>query len=613
MSNGINMSFKNFHIILGLIILWVSPLLAEKQHGIAMHNDLKYPAGFKNFDYVNPNAPKGGTLKLGVVGTFDSTNPYITKGSPPVGLSLLSERLVFESLMERSKDEPFSLYSGIAESVEVAPDRSWITFYINPKAKWADGKPITVNDVIFSHKTLRDKGRANSRLFYSRVAKVEKVGTNGVKFTFKPKEDGSGIDPELPLLIALMSVLPEHFFAGRDFEKVSLEPMMGSGPYRIVEIKPAHRIVYERRPDYWAKDLPASRGKDNFDRVEVNYYREANVARVAFAAGEFDVKAELNPAEWYKAYDFKAVKSGQVKKVELDHINPMGMFGYCFNTRRDIFKDPRVRRALAYAFDFKWINDNFFHGVYKRHRSYFDNSELAATGLPSKEELALLDPYKSELPQEVFTQQYTVPEANNQTELRANLKKAKELLEQAGWHVKDGVLSNDKSCQKFEFELLLYNKEDEKVAIAFARQLKHLGIIMKIRTVDPAQFERRRMTYDYDMIAHTWGVSRSPGNEQYYYWGSKFVEEPGSRNYAGIKLKAVDALCGKVATAKTRPELLTALHALDRVLLWGHYVVPLYYNNKSFLAYWDKFGFPAFTPGVPVSFMSWWSKAAEQK
>lgn len=597
-------------LIVCLIFLGVNPLLADKQYGIAMHNDLKYPKGFNNFDYVNPNAPKGGTLKLGVVGTFDSTNPYLTKGTPPVGLSVLTERMVFESLMQRSIDEPFSLYSGIAESVEVAPDRSWITFYLDPRAKWADGKPITVKDVLFSYHTLREKGAPNMRLYYSRVAQVEQVGPNAVKFSLKPKEDGSGIDPELPLLIALMNVLPEHFFAGRDFEKVSLEPIMGSGPYKIIEIKPAHRIVYERRPDYWAKDLPTTRGKYNFDRVEVNYYRESNIARVAFAAGEFDIKGELNPAEWYKSYDFKAVRDGKINKVELQHVQPMGMQGYCFNTRREIFKDPRVRRALAYAFDFKWINDKFFHGAYRRHKSYFDNSELASSGLPTKDELSLLEPFKDQMPPEVFTQEYTVPEATSPSSMRDNLKEAKELLEQAGWHIKNGKLINDKTGRPFEFELLLYNKENEKVAIAFARQLKHLGIEMKIRTVDPAQFENRRLTYDYDMIVHTWGVSRSPGNEQLYYWGSKFVDQPGSRNYAGINSKVVDALCNKVATAKTRPELITALHALDRVLLWGHYVIPLYYNNINFVAYWDKFGHPSFSPEVAPHYMTWWSKEA---
>jgi len=606
------MYLRNFLFILGLIWVGVNPLFGEKQHGIAMHNHLKYPKEFKNFDYVNPNAPKGGTLKIGVIGTFDSTNPFLTKGTPPVGLSVLTETLVFESLMKRASDEPFSLYGGIAEAVEMAPDRSWVTFYIDPRARWADGKPITAKDVIFSYQILRDKGRPNMRLYYSRVAKVEQVGPNAVKFTLKPKEDGT-IDRELPMLMALMSVLPEHFFAGRDFEKVSLEPLMGSGPYKIVDIKPAHRIVYERRPDYWAKDLPATRGQYNFDRVEADYFREANVARVAFAAGEYDVKEELNPAEWHKCYDFKAVKAGKVKKMELAHVNPIGMSGFCMNTRKDIFKDPCVRRALAYAFDFKWINDNFFHGIYKRHKSYFDNSELSSKGLPTKEELVLLEPFKGEVPAEVFTQEYAVPEATNQATLRENLKKARELLEQAGWHIQKGELVNDKTGQPFTFELLLYNKETEKVAIAFARQLKHLGIHMKIRTVDPAQYEHRRLSYDYDMILFTWGISRSPGNEQVFYWGSKFVDEPGSRNYPGIKLKAVDVLANTIATSKTRPELIAAVHALDRVLLWGHYVVPLYYNNIRFIAYWDKFGFPAFSPEVGVSYVSWWSKAAEKK
>lgn len=389
--------FATLLFLLHPLVSWGAP-----QHGIAMHGDLKYKPG-EAFSYVNPKAPKGGTLRLSAIGTFDSTNPYLTKGIAPGGVSLFSEPLVFESLLKRAKDEPFSLYGLIAESLEVALDRSWIIFHLNPKATWADGRPITVEDVIFSHKILRDKGRPNLRLFYSRVQKVEKLGNRSVKFTFKPLEDGRGYDPELPLLIGLAHVLPKHFFEGRDFEKVSLKPLMGSGPYRLESLKPGHGVTYVRRSDYWGWGLPVNAGQHNFDRIKFEYYRDTKVALEAFKAGQYDFRGEPNPRNWYTSYDFPGVREGRVTKIEVPHRRPVVVFAMIMNTRRALFRDPEVRRALSYAFDFEWLNKNLYYGALKRMQSYFDNTELACGGLPEGGELALLEPFRDQLPREVFT------------------------------------------------------------------------------------------------------------------------------------------------------------------------------------------------------------------
>lgn len=578
-----------------------------RQHAIAMHNDIKYPPNFPYFEGVNPQAPKGGILKIGGIGTFDSTNPFITKGTPPIGLSLFSEKLVFETLMYRAPDEPFTLYPLIAESIEVAPNRSWIIFHLNPKATWADGRPITAKDILFSYETLRDKGRPNFRMYYSRVATAQILGEWSIKFSFKPLEDGS-FDPELPLLLGLMSILPKHFFDGKDFEKTSLDFLLGSGPYRVAEVKPGHKIIYERRPDYWGKELPCNVGLYNFDRIEVTYYRDPHVARMAFAAGEFDFYHESDPGSWKNSYDFKAVKEGKVKKVSFTHKHPAGMHAYCMNTRRDIFKDSKVRQALTYVFNGLWINKNFFHNSYQRNRSFFDNCEFAHQGIPSPEELTLLDPYRKEIPTEVFEKPYYPPNYFPKENFRHNKLKALELLKEAGWIVQKGHLQHQGTGKPFTFELLLYNKDDEKIALAFAKDLADLGIKMTIRTIDSAQFETRRLKFDYDMIVQYWGITRSPGNEQTYYWSSAAAEEEGSRNYAGVKNPAVDFLCKRVGTARNRSELITTLHALDRILLWNHYGIPLYYNNITHIAHWEKLDHPPLSPESPIRLMSWWIK-----
>lgn len=582
----------------------------QKTHAISMHQDVRYPKDFKHFDGVNPKAPKGGTLKLGVVGTFDSTNPFITKGTAPVGLSLYSERMVFEGLLMRSPDEPFTLYGWLADSLEVAPDRSWVIFYVNPKARWADGEPVTPQDVVFSHETLRDKGAPNMRMMYSKVKSVELVGERGVKFTFKTQEDGT-YNPEMPLLIGLMSVIPKHYFEGRDFEKTSLEFVIGSGPYRIVDLKPGHRIVYERRDDYWGADLPVMVGKNNFDRISVEYYREVNVAQLAFESGEYDFRAELDVN---KQQDIrKKSRNSKHSIVEYEHKNPVALTTYCMNSRREIFKDRRVRLALSYAFDFHWLNKNLFYDAFKRNRSFFENTELSHQGLPTQAELKLLEPFRDQIPAEVFEKPYYPANYHADSNYREGLKVAQALLKEAGWEIQEGVLRNSKTGQPFAFELMLYNKNDEKIALAFERSLKRLGIQMTIRTLDAAQYEMRRLKFDYDMILNAWFAGRSPGAELTFYWGSKMADQEGSRNYPGIKSEAIDFLCKYIAAAKTREDLVTGSHALDRLLMWGHYVIPLFYNNRVFVAHASKLAYPEIDPNRSISLATWWSKEAKTK
>ncbi|MCE2951003.1 MAG: extracellular solute-binding protein [Alphaproteobacteria bacterium] len=576
-----------------------------KETALSMHGDVKHTVDAP-LPYMNPKAPKGGLIRFGVVGTFDTTNPFVTKGTPPAGLSLYSERLVFEPLMKRSGDEPFTLYGLLAEKYDIAPDRSWIIFYINPKAKWADGKPVTAKDVLFTFETLREKGQPNMRLYYGRVETAELLEGNAIKFTFKKTDEGT-YDPEQPLLMALMSVIPAHFFEGRDFEKASLEPLMGSGPYRIKIIEPGRRISYERRPDYWAKDLPIQQGQYNFEEVRFDFYRDSKVAFEAFKAGAYDIYADADPSHWRTAYDFPAARQGRVIKQEWSHHNPVGLKGFAMNMRRPFFQDARVRRAFIEAFDFETLNRTLFGGEYTRSHSFFSNTELASQEIPQGKEKALLETIP-DLPKALFTESYHVPRTDGSGRDRKNLKKALTLLQAAGYQLRAGKLVDAKTGTPFVFEILLYNPEDQKIALAYAKNLKVLGIDATIRTVDPTQYESRRLKFDYDMIIHTWGHSLSPGAEQKHYWTSRAAKEEGSRNYPGIQSKAIDLLCDAVSKAKDRESLVIAIRALDRALLWGDYVVPLYYSAKTRLAYWDKFGYPEINPRVGVVFSTWWHK-----
>jgi microcin C transport system substrate-binding protein len=574
---------------------------ARAAHGASMYGDLKYGPGFTHFDYANPDAPRGGTLVLSAVGSFDSLNPYILKGTPASGVTLM-----FETLTTGSADEPFSEYGLLAESIEMPEDRSWVIFTLRPEARWHDGQPITVEDVIWTLETLKAKGHPFYRAYYANIAKAEKVGERQVKMTF---EEGR-INRELPLIAGQMPVLPKHYYEQVPFDKTTLQPPLGSGPYKIRRLEPGRSIVFERVPDYWGADLPVNRGRYNFDVVRYEYFRDNNVALEAFKAGVYDFRAENESKLWATAYTGPAFDAGLIVKEEIPHERGTGMQGFVFNTRRDLFKDPRVRAALGYAFDFEWTNANLFYGQYSRTESYFSNSELAATGLPSAAELALLEPYRDQLPDEVFTTAYEAPATDGSGNNRANLRNALELLREAGWAVQDGKL-RDASGRPFTFEILLVSPAFERIAGPFVQNLQRLGIEARVRTVDTAQYQNRIDDFDFDMTVATWGQSLSPGNEQRDFWSTPAAGTPGSRNLAGIKDPVVDALIDKIIQAPTREDLVAATRALDRVLLWGHYVIPHWHIQVERVAYWNKFAHPEITPRFGLDLFAWWIDAAK--
>lgn len=585
------------------LMLLVSPTpfvsaWAQPQHGLAMHGTLKYPSDFTHFDYVNPNAPKGGELRLADQGPFDSLNPFITKGQTPDGAAL-----PFDTLMDSAADEPFSEYGLIAETVETPPDRSWVIFSLRKQARWHDGQPITADDVIFSLETLRTKGAPHYRFYYAGVDKMEKLGDRRVKFSFKP-----GDNRELPLILGQLPILPKHYWQGKTFDETTLVPPLGSGPYRVGKFEPGRFITYERVADYWAKDMPTQKGRYNFDRIRYDVYRDGTVALEALKAGEYDLRLENESKKWATGYsDWDAVKTGKAVLREFRHGMPSGMQGYAFNLRRPLFADIRVREALAQAFDFEWANRNLFYGQYARTNSYFDNSELAAKGLPGADELALLEPLRAQLPPPVFSQEYQSPPTDPDLGIRPNLRRAVALLEQAGWQVVDGKLQ-DAGGQPFRFEILLNSPAFERITLPFARNLKRLGIDATVRTVDPTQYVNRVREFDFDMIVMSWGQSLSPGNEQSMYWSSEAAEQPGSRNVGGIRNKAIDTLIDKVIAAPGRRELVAATRALDRVLLWNWYVIPQWHSPVIRVALWDKFGQPELVPMQGWQMHALWAK-----
>ncbi len=565
-------------------------------HGLAMYGQPKYPAGFSHFDYVNANAPKGGEVRLEALGTFDSLNPYIVKGQPAGPAAM-----PFETLLVPSADEPFSEYGLIAETVEVPDDRSWVVFNLRKEARFHDGSPITADDVLFSFDILKSKGAPFFRAYYASVVKAEKLADRKVRFVF-----AKGENRELPLIVGQMPILSKKYWQNRAFDETTLEPPLGSGPYRVESFEPGRYIVMKRVENYWGKDLPVNKGLYNFDRIRTDYYRDSTVALEAFKAGEYDIRPENESKKWATGYDFPAVTEGQVKLRQFSNQRPTGMQGYAYNIRRPLFQDPRVRRALAYAFDFEWTNKNLFYGQYVRTKSYFSNSDLASSGLPSAEERKLLDPLKDEIPPEVFTAEYEPPEVKGTDGLRNNLRIAAGLLKEAGWVVKDGKLVNGKTGQPFTFEILLDQPVWERISLPFAQNLQRLGIQANVRTVDTAQYKNRVDSFDFDMIVDVWGESLSPGNEQREFWGSAAADMQGSRNVVGIKSKAVDDLIETVVAAPDRPSLVTRVHALDRVLLGGYYVIPHWHISYDRVAYWDKFGMPETVPQQGYQMMAWW-------
>ncbi len=573
-----------------------------------MHGAPKYAEGFGHFDYVNPNAPQGGQLRLGVAGTFDSLHPFIVRGQAPQGLATGAFSLVYESLMARSWDEPFSLYGLIAESVEVPDDRTGIVFNLNPKARWQDGKPITAGDVLFSFATLRDQGRPNHRTYYKKVAKAERLDERRVRFTFSRNDDGT-IDREMPLIMGLMPVLPQHVWKDRAFNETTLEPPVGSGPYKVTKVEPGRSITYTRDPDYWGRDMPSQRGQYNFATIRLDYYRDDGIALQAFKAGQFDLRREPDPTKWATAYDIPAAREGRVKMARFEHHRPEAMYGFILNTRRPLFQVPALREAVGYAFDFGWINRSLFHGLYNRTESYFPNSELAATGLPEGREKEVLEKFRDKLPARVFTEPVAPPSPDGSEESRrANLLKASEMLRQAGYVVKEEKLYAPDGSP-VTFEVLLSDPAEEKVALEWTRMLQRLGIAAHVRTVDSAQYQARLTSFDYDVTTGRWYNSLSPGNEQIFYWGSQAAAQQGSRNYPGIHDSVVDALAEAIPAALTRDDLVATTRALDRVLMAGHYVIPFYHLGADPIAFWaNRIDHPKAPPLYGPILETWWAK-----
>jgi len=571
-------------------------------HGVAMHGTLKYGPDFQHLDYVNPDAPKGGELRQAEIGGFDSLNAFILRGDPAAGLSLISE-----TLTEQTQDEPFSEYGLIARTIEIPADRSSVSYTLRPEARWHDGQPITVEDVIWSFETLKEKGHPFYRSYYAEVLKAEASGPNRVTFTFKRAGNR-----ELPLIMGQLPVLPKHYWATRDPGQTTLEPPLGSGPYRIAAVEPGRGITYERVKDYWGRDLPLNRGRYNFDRLRFDYFRDAGVALEAFFAGAFDFRAENIAKTWATSYDAPPVKAGQIIKREVKHQLPSGMQAFVYNTRRPLFQDRRVRQALAYLFDFEWSNRNLAFGAYVRTASYFSNSELASAGAPSAAELAVLEPFKGQEPQEVFTTGYQPPVTDGSGNNRANLRQALELLTQAGWLLKDNKLVNAQTGAPFKFEIVDQSPAFSRWVGPFIDNLKRIGIEASFRLVDSAQYQNLLNDFDFDMTISVFPQSLSPGNEQLDFWGSSRAETKGSRNLAGVKDPVVDALIDQIIQAPDRQALVTRVQALDRVLLWGFYVIPQWHFDRYRLAYWDKFGLPEKTPpyGLGVA-DTWWEDPAK--
>lgn len=554
--------------------------------------------------YTDPQAPKGGRLVHGVLGTFDSLNPFIVKG-----LAVHSIRgYVIESLMARGYDEPFTLYGLLAKTVETDAERSYVIFNLDPAARFSDGKPVTPQDVIFSWQLLRDHGRPNHRTYYAKVAKAEITDAHSVRFDLT----GSS-DRELPLILGLMPVLPKHAIDPAVFEETTFAPPLGSGPYVVSDVKPGHGITFKRDPNYWGRNLPINRGFWNFDEIRFDYYRDANSHFEAFKKGLYDVRAESDPGRWQTAYKIPAVADGRIVKEEFPDGLPKGMLAFVFNTRRPVFADIRVREAIAMLFDFEWVNHNYFFGLYRRTASYFAGSELASLNRPADaRERALLQSFPGAVRADILEGKWAPPVADGSGRDRGTLKKALALLDAAGYQLQGSQLVERNTGKPLTFEILVVTRDQERLALAFSRDLKRAGISVTIRNVDAVQYDRRRQTYDFDMIQNQWDASLSPGNEQAFYWGSAAADTAGTRNYMGVRSPAVDAIIAAMLAAKDRDEFVSAVRALDRVLLSGFYVIPLFHHPALWIARWSRIGRPDATSLSGFLPETWWQKTARQ-
>lgn len=588
-----------FAALAGLTQIWIQTAgaSAEPAHAIAMHGTPALQSGFPNFPYVDPDAPKGGRVTLGSSGSFDNLNPMIVRGEPVQGI----REFVIESLMARSQDEPFTLYGLIAQSIDVPDDRSQVTFALDKRARFSDGTPLTAADVLFSFEVLRDKGRPNYRTYYKKVAKVDVLSDHEIRFVFADAEDR-----ELPLILGLMPVLPRHLMSADTFEETTLAPMVGSGPYRIAAADPGRSITYRRDPDYWARDLPVNRGRFNFDEIRFEYYREGSTQFEAFKTGAIDLRNEDDPAMWAKRYDFPAVRDGRVTREEIPIGLPAGMTGLVFNTRRAVFADERVREALIQLFNFEWVNKSFFNGLYRRTQSYFERSILSSAGRPADaRERSLLAPFADAVLPAILEGTWRVPESDGSPQNRASARRAFEMLSAAGYSLEGGRLV-DTTGKQLSFEILASNTGQERLLGAFTGDLARLGIRARIRVVDSAQYQSRLKDYDYDMIQFTWPSSLSPGNEQLFRWSSRVADQPGSYNYAGVKNPAADAMIAAMLAAESNEDFVSAVRALDRVLLSGRYVIPLFFPPAQWVASWNRLAHPGRMPLFGFNLDTWW-------
>jgi peptide/nickel transport system substrate-binding protein len=587
------------HLSLFVLLISGNAFTAAAETSLAMHGAAKYTEDFKAFQYVNPDAPKGGHLRLPAIGSFNSLNPFLIKGVAPKGL-----RLVYQSLLLRSADEPFTLYGNLAEHFEMPEDRSEITFRLNPKARFSDGTALTPQDVLFSWESLRLKGRPNHRQYYGQVETATILDDGRLRFVFK---ENAG--REIPLILGLMPIVSKAFFSNIPFEQTSLVAPVGTGPYMVDQIDPGRRVRYRRNPDFWGWGLPAYQGRYNFSTITFDYFRDADIAFEAFAAGELDAYFENDPGKWVAR---KSASPAKYQALEVPITNPAPMLGLAFNTRQSVFEDIRVRRALGYAFDFNWINRNLLHGLYARTTSYFQNSILAATGLPSQAETDLLIPFKQELPTDLFNTPFTQPESTDSKSLRRNLRLARKLLLEAGWKAgKSGLLTNVKG-EIFKFEILLQDSQYLKILSGFQKNLATLGIKATVRRVDTASYQARLNAFDFDMIVREWGESLSPGNEQAFYWHSAAANQSGSRNYPAIKSLAIDKMIDTIITARNRDDLENATRALDRVLQWGHYVIPLYHNGYQWLYQSKRTHMPEKSINKGTTIDLWWQSPIDE-
>ena len=583
------------------------PALAQDvaaRHGLSVFGDLKYGADFAHFGYVNPDAPKGGAIKVPGLDTFETVHPFILKGRKEI----LAKALLFDTLMARSFDEPDSFYALVAKSVEVPADKSWVAFNIDPRARFHDGSRITAADIVFTFNALKKDGHPRYRVTFRDVDRAEATAPDRVKFTFKP-----GTHRDLPTRLAALPVLSRAYYAKVEFKKTTFEAALASGPYKVAKYEPGRSITYRRVDDYWAKDLAVNRGRHNFKDITVEYYRDREVMFQAFFARQYDFREDFTSRQWATQYDEPPVNKGLVVREVLPDETPSGVQAFILNLRRPKFQDIRVRTAIDLAFDFEWTNKTLFYQQYARTNSMFENSNLAARTPPSKDELALLEPFRGAIPDEVFTTPFASPRTDGSGKLRKSLRRASRLLKQAGYKVTDGVLKNAAGAP-LEVEFLLFEASFKRIIGPYINNLKRLGIQARIRIVDVSNFKRRQDSFDFDIVIRRIAQPLTPGLEQRNYFGSEFAGVPGSFNIGGVKNPAVDALIENVVAAKTRPALITAVRALDRVIMWNRYLVTQWYKGAHNVAYWNKFGRPATSPKYDMGVLdTWWYDAAKAK